>query len=224
MKFALLTAWAAIVLSSACAFAQPDSQAEDPFKERLGARMGYIRAENDLSDAFGAGFDLSIHFIQRIKKPLGIDVTVGAIYLGSTDREVTITRANGGVDFSTLWFDKVRMRILRFTAAPIVEFAAGERTSCYLSAGGGLYTATLLLDQTIYQYDFSNNHFGVNAGAGIMRRIFTNWFLDLNLQLHKFWTPDQSSSLDVDWIYEFSDGDSDPWFWSVTAGAALRLF
>jgi opacity protein-like surface antigen len=204
-------------LASACAVAQDESEAEtDPLKERLGVRIGYARTSNDLSDAFGAGLNLALHFTQRIKRPFSVDVTMGAIYLGSTDKDVQFP------DFDTAWYDQVSMRILTITAAPMVEFEMSDRTSYYISAGGGLYSASLLLDQALSELDLTKNYFGVTAGAGLTRRIFTNWFLDLNFHLHKFWTPDEPTS--VDWIYVFSDGDSDPLYWAVTTGVALRLF
>jgi hypothetical protein len=197
--------------------AQTESEPQvDPLKERLGVRVGWGWTPNHLSDAFGGGLYLSLHFIQRIKKPFGVDVNLGAIYLGKTDKDIRLP------DFTTEAFDKVSMRIFMLTAAPMVEFSTSDRTSCFVSAGGGFYAATLLLDQTIYQYDLTNDYFGVTVNAGVMHRIFTNWFLDLSLHLDKFWTPDNPTT--VHWVYLFSDGDNSPLFWSITGGVALRLF
>ena len=217
MRSPFVIAMLVTMLFSTCVLAQDESEPQtDPLKERLGVRAGYAWTPNRLSDAFGGGLNLSLHFIQRIKNPLCIDVTLGAIYLGSTDKQIDLP------DFSTQWFDKVSMRILMLTAAPMVEFSIDDRTSYYVSAGGGLYSASLLLDQKFSEYDLTKNYFGINVNAGTMRRIFTNWFLDLNIHLHKFWTPDNPET--VDWIYLFSDGDSDPLFWAITGGIALRLF
>jgi hypothetical protein len=217
MKLATLFVTLLMTLVSTCVLARVDSDAEeDPLKERLGVRVGYAWTPNNLSEAFGGGLNLSLHFIQRIKKPFAVDVTVGAIYLGSTEKEVDFP------DFTTRWFDKVSMRILMLTAAPLIELSTSDRTSYYLSAGGGLYSASLLLDQSLSEFDLTKNYFGINANAGVIRRIFTNWFLDLNVHIHKFWTSDDPTK--VDWIYIFSDGDSDPLFWAVSAGVALRLF
>lgn len=217
MRTAAVIAALFALLFSTGATAQVESDPQsDPLKERLGVRVGYARTPNRLSDAYGAGMNLSLHFIQRVKKPLSVDVTVGAIYLGTTDKVVQFP------GFSTTGFDKVSMRILMLTAAPMIEFSTGRRTSYYVSGGPGLYSASLLLGQSFSQIDLTKNYFGVTGGAGAMRRISTNWFLDLNFHLHKFWTPDNPKN--VDWIYLFSDGDSDPLFWALTAGVALRLF
>ena len=82
------------------------------------------------------------------------------------------------------------------------------------------YTVSLLVDSGLFQFDFTDNHFGVNGGLGILRSVTENWSLDLNVQIHKFWTAD-----DVDDIfYVYSDGDRNPLFYQITAGATLRLF
>jgi len=205
------------VLVSTCAIAQTESEPEtDPLKERLGVRIGYAWTPNDLSEAFGAGMSLSLHFMQRIKKPFGVDVSIGAIYLGETEKDIRFP------DFTTEFYDKVSMRIFMLTAAPMVEFATSDRTSYFVSIGGGFYAATLLLDQEFEELDLTNDYFGMTVNAGVTHRIFTNWFVDLGLNLHKFWTPDNPE--EVDWVYLFSGGDSDPLFWAITAGIALRLF
>jgi opacity protein-like surface antigen len=217
MKIILVTLLT--VLFSANAYAQSETESEkDPGKERLGLRFGYAETTSNLDGSFGAGFDLALHFVQRIKKPVSVDITLGAIYLGSTDR-TDITRAVFGTAF-----DNVSMRVITVTAAPMIELPLGDRTNLYLSTGVGLYTVSLLIDETIHEFDLTNNHFGVNAGVGVFRRIFTNWFLDFNFQIHKFWTADDIEPFDPDWLYIYSRGDSDPVFWAVTTGVALRLF
>jgi opacity protein-like surface antigen len=208
-----------ILLVSTNALAQSDLESDkDPEKERLGLRVGYAETTSNLSKNFGSGLDLALHFIQRVKKPLEIDITLGAIYMGSTGNG-DITRAIFGTDF-----DNVTMRIITVTVAPMLEIPVGARTNLYLSGGIGLYTVSLLLDQDFHEFDLSDNHFGVNAGAGLMRGIFTNWFLDLNFQAHYFWTTNEFDVFSPDWFYLYSEGDSNPLFWAVTGGVALKLF
>ncbi|UCH85458.1 MAG: outer membrane beta-barrel protein [Candidatus Latescibacterota bacterium] len=201
------------------AYAQPETESEkDPTKDRLGLRVGYSETTSNLNKNFGGGLNLALHFIQRIKKPLYIDLTLGAIYMGSTDND-DISRRVFGTEF-----DSVSMRIITITLAPWVELPVGDRTSLYLSAGGGVYTVSLLLDQDFSEFDLSNSNWGVNAGVGVMRRIFTNWFLDLNFQTHYFWTESEYEVESPDWFYVYSEGDSNPLFWALTAGVGLRLF
>ena len=209
---------AIITLSAPYAIAQSeDEAAADPFRERLGLRAGFAWTANDLEENFGGGLDLSLQFIQRIRKPFSVDVTLGAIYLGSTDSEITR-------DFFGTEFDDVSMRILVVTAAPMVEIPLGERTDFFLSVGAGMYVTSLILDQTLNEIDLSNTNFGINVNAGLSRRISTNWFVDAGVYLHKFWTEDSLEPESPDWVYVYSEGDSDPLFWCITAGLALRLF
>jgi opacity protein-like surface antigen len=216
-RFVLLSA-AIIALSAPYAIAQSEEEpAKDPDRERLGVRIGYAWTANDIEEAFGGGLDLSLHFSQRIREPLSVDVTLGAIYLGSTDSDIT-------AEFFGTEFDDVSMRILVVTAAPMVKFPLGERTDFFFSAGAGLYMTSLILDQTINEIDLTNSNFGVNLNAGLSRRLSTNWFLDAGVYLHKIWTEDSLDPSSPDWIYLYSEGDASPLFWCVTAGVALRLF
>ncbi len=218
MKFRTLVLAVIIAFVASNAMAQPaDETQRDPMKERLGLRAGYAWTRNNISDNFGGGLNLTLHFIQRIKKPLSVDVALGAMYLGSTNSDITLA-------FFRTQFDNVSMRVLVFTASPMLELSLDDRTDFFVSAGGGLYAVSLLLDQTIQQFDLTNNHLGVTLNTGFIRRITTNWFLDAGLYLHKFWTADSLDPDSPDWLYLYSEGDSDPLFWSVTAGLALRLF
>jgi opacity protein-like surface antigen len=216
-RFVLLFA-AIIALTASGASAQSEEDAAaDPYGERLGLRVGFAWTANDLEENFGGGLDLSLHFIERIRKPFSVDVSLGAIYLGSTDSDITR-------EFFGMEFDNVSMRILVVTAAPMVEIPLGERTDFFLSAGAGMYVVSLILDQTLNEFDLSNTNFGINLNAGLSRRISTNWFLDAGVYLHKFWTEDSLETASPDWVYVYSEGDSSPLFWCVTAGVALRLF
>ena len=216
-RFVVLIA-AIITLFAPHAIAQSEEGAEtDLYRERLGLRAGFAWTANDLEENFGGGLDLSLHFIERIRKPFSVDVTLGAIYLGSTDSEITR-------EFFGTEFDNVSMRILVVTAAPMVEIPLGEKTDFFFSAGAGMYVTSLILDQTLNEFDLTNTNFGINFNAGLSRRISTNWFLDAGVYLHKFWTEDSLEPESPDWVYVYSEGDSDPLFWCVTAGLALRLF
>jgi len=207
-----------IALFASNAIAQMEDETQsDPLKERLGLRAGVAWTRNDLEKNFGGGLNLSLHFTQRIKKPLSVDITLGAIYLGSTDSEITR-------EFFGTEFDDVSMRILIISAAPMVEFPINDRMDFFFSAGVGVYGVSLILDQTLNEFDLTDNHFGINFNAGVSHRIFTNWFVDAGVYAHKFWTADSFDPDNPDWVYIYSEGDSDPLFWNITAGIGLRLF
>jgi len=220
-------------LSVAPAFAQTDHQEEpadpikdpeeseepekpkDPHRQRLGLRAGYVTTGSNISEVFGNGIDLSLHWIQRIKRPLAIDATIGAIYMGSTGREDITLQA-----FPGLRPDNVSMRVLHFTVAPMLEVGLGKKTHVFVSGGGGLYTVSLLVDQAFSEADFTNSHFGLTASAGVIRQISENWFIDASFQGHKMWTG--TGPEDIFW--SFSEQDSNPVFYDFTLGAMLRLF
>lgn len=204
-----------LVLAASHSIAQEAGESEgDIYKERLGIRVGYSKTTSDLDKSFGGGVNLAAHFVQRIKKPFSVDVTFGAIYLGSTEQRELYGKV----------YDNVAMRIITMTAALMVEFPMNDHTNFYISGGLGLYTVSLLIDESVREFEATDNHFGVNAGTGVFRRLSKNWFIDLNFQLHKFWTGDEHNPLKTDWVYFFSDGDKDPLFWAITGGVVLRLF
>jgi opacity protein-like surface antigen len=106
----------------------------------------------------------------------------------------------------------------------MLEFSIGDRTDVYFSVGGGLYAISLLLDQSFQEFDLTDNHVGFNVNAGLTRNIFTNWFLEASLHVHKFRTADHLDRQNPDWVYLYSEGDRNPLFWTITAGVALRMF
>ena len=85
-----------VLLAPTIVFAQSDAEPEkDRDKERIGLRVGYTETTSNLQKNFGVGLNLALHFIQRIKKPLYVDFSLGALYMGSTDnnditREISI--------------------------------------------------------------------------------------------------------------------------------------
>jgi opacity protein-like surface antigen len=183
--------------------------------ERVSCRLDHITYSNVGIRTTTGGLSLDLHWVQGIAEPVFLDFTVGAFYLGETDRDdITFDI------FQPQTFHNVSMRVLRFTVAPLIELSLSERTAAYVSIGGGLYVISLLLDQSFFQFDLTDNHVGINVGAGVTRRITTNWFIDLHAEAHKFWTSTDNNDL----FFRYSEGDQDPVFFEVTAGFLLRLF
>ena len=194
--------------------AQTESGSDDPKKERLGLRIGYVGSNSGINNTFGDGLALQGHFLYELRKPLFIDFTLGAFYLGSTDRD-DITRS-----IFNATYDKTAMRVLNFTIAPTVEVGLSSRLNFFVSAGGGLYIVSLLLDEAVFEFDIADNHFGVNASTGIVYKLSENWSADLGLQLHKLWTSDSSDDL----FFRYSESDTNPLFYAVSLGLMLYLF
>jgi opacity protein-like surface antigen len=216
------TALVAVIISllAANAIAQPpDRQPEQRDKpeaerERLGLQAGYVGTTSDLGNNFGGGFNLCLHWIQHIRHPLFVDFTLGAFYMGKTDRQ-DIT-----LDLLGQNFDNTSLRIIRFTLAPLVEMPVSDRTTGYVSLGGGVYIVSLLLDEAFQEFDLTNNHFGISVGAGVAHQITQNWFVEFHAELHKMWTSTASDDI----FYRYSDGDKNPLFYQAAVGVLLRLF
>ena len=195
---------------------QQEQKEDDPNKwgERLGLRIGYVGTSSGLENSFGGGVNVALHWVQSVHGPFGLSFALGAFALGSTDRE-DIT-----IDFFGTTLDDVNMRIINFSFGPSVELPINERMRFHASIRGALYTVTLFVTQGLNQGDPSDNHLGANGTAGLVYRLSTNWFLDLDMQLHKIWT----SSDPTDIIYAYSEGEQDPLFYVVNVGVMLRLF
>ena len=214
---ALVAAVLLVGLWGTAALAEPEAEPEntkDPNRERLGLRAGYVGTPSGISDAFGNGLDLSLHWVHRFKTPLAIDATLGAFYMGDTGRE-DITISIFGQPF-----DNVSMRVLHITVAPMLEFGLGTRTHVFTSLGAGMYTVSVLVDQALSEADLSHSHFGLVAGGGIIRQISGSWFVELSFHAHKFWT----SGKDDDLFFRYSGGDKSPLFYQAAIGVMLRIF
>lgn len=215
------TIFAAVIISllAVNAIAQPPrpgSEREVPERERerLGVRAGYTGTTSGLDDTFGGGFNLALHWIQYVRYPLFADFTLGAFYMGKTGRQ-DIT-----FDIFQQNFDNTSMRIIRLTAAPMIEMPVNERTTAYASFGGGLYVVSVLLDEAFLEFDATDNHLGISIAAGVDHRFTQNWSFDFHAEFHKIWTSDHSDDL----FYRYSEGDQDPLFYQIAAGVSLRLF
>ena len=206
-----------ISLLAVNAIAQPptaenEEKKKDPNRERLGVTIGYAGTQSGISNVVGAGVDVALHFLYRFKKPYALDTTLGAFYMG--DAGAPYIARDGAV------FDEASMRIIRITLAPTLELGIGEKTDIRLSAGGGVYSVSILLREAIYQLDDRDDHLGVTAAAGLVRQFTKNWSFELNAEVHKFWT----SAEPGDNFYIVSEGDQDPLFYVVNVGLMLRLF
>ncbi len=218
MKNLLLTA-AIISLFVSNAIAQPPRRPRPPREEerkespgRLGVRIGFVATTSDLENNFGNGVDLALRWVHHLKDQFSLDIVLGTYLMGETGGDKIIA-------FPPL-LDEVNARVLTLTVAPMIDFAMGPRTDLYITGGVGLYTFSLLLDSGFFQNETSDNYLGVNGGVGILRRVSTNWYLDFNVQINKFWTGDDLRDL----FFVSAKRDQDPVFYHVTTGFLLQLF
>jgi opacity protein-like surface antigen len=201
----------------------PEAEDKSPAREKLGVRVGYLHCASDIKNQFGHGSAIHLHFTERIKPPLFLNIALGALYLGeSVSDDITQFLFGPGVS-------DANMRILTLTAGPTFEMPVFGHGIMYLGGGAGLYSISVLLEMGIHASDTSNERFGVNLGGGYFWPLSENWSLDLNFTFHHIWTEDIDKELS-EWslLYDarelfwlFSGGDSDPNFFQFSIGAAV---
>ena len=178
-------------------------------QERLGVRVGYIETFDGLYASYGSGWDLTLFFHEKLYSKILLDIRLGAIYLGDArnpDLDDQITLSPGIVS---------EMRFLYFSAGPLAGFKLGSANSGYVSAGIGIYSASMVFDSGIAAFDYSDQHIGFNGGLGLSRRISTNWSVELNGTVHYFSIDEHPTDL----YYLFTGGADAP----LLAGVALAL-
>ncbi len=181
--------------------------------ERLGVRAGYIGTSDGLRDFYGDGWDLTLFFNEKVYSRLLLDVRLGAVYLGDAlkpDLDDQITLQPGIVS---------SMRFLYFSAGPMVGFGLGSSYSGYVSAGIGVYSVSMLFDSGVAAFDYSDQHLGYNAGAGVSMRVSTNWCLELNGTIHYVSTDEGPN--DLFWL--FTDGGDSPVILGIAFGVTVDL-
>jgi hypothetical protein len=214
MKKFFLAVIISLLATSAIAQTPPEEPEKKEKNQRLGLRGGYVSTTSGIRNTFGDGMNLALHWMWDVNRAFSMDFTIGAFYLGSTSRsDITFQAFRQS-------FDDQTMRILNFTAAPTLNVPLGGKTRFMISAGAGPYTVSLLLDEAFNEFDFTDNHLGVNAGVVLMRRVSENWFIDIGVQAHKIWTSDKQDDL----FFIYSEGDQDPLFYNVSVGFMISLF
>jgi hypothetical protein len=184
-------------------------------QERLGVRIGYVETYDGVYEYYGPGWDVTLYFNERIYSRLFFDIHIGAIYYGDIlDEELD--------DFITR-IDEMEseMRTFYFSVGFGYGFPIGSGTyTLTMSAAAGVYSASVALASDFVSDDLSDQYFGGNASIGIMRRIATNWALELNGTVHYFDT--EPNYGDLMWV--FTAGTAvDPVLVGVSLGLAIDL-
>jgi opacity protein-like surface antigen len=184
---------------------------EEPPQERLGARLELTGTTGELNRHYGQGYDITLYFTERILRPLYLDVHIGATYLG----DVLVTE----IDDRLTHIDGVNseMRLAYLTLGPQLTSELSETHTLYVSLGAGIYSVSILFDTGVQAFGYSDQHFGVSAGAGMYWRITDNWNIDVNATVQTLWT-------DSNDLYPiFTEGDKNPLLLAAGLGVALNL-
>jgi hypothetical protein len=214
-RFCRLLIIAFFVLASAAANAPAQTQSG---REKLGLRIGYVGTSGNIGRNFGNGSSITVHFTERIKPPLFIDISIGALYLGKANVDSIQGYSVPGYS-SSVYIGDANMRVLYLTIAPTLEFSVTNSSIFYVSGALGLYSINVLLDRVFYGFDTSQEHFGANGTAGLYYAISDNWKLNFNFSTHFIWTSEKNS----DMFYFYSEGESDPRFYEFSVGATYSM-
>jgi hypothetical protein len=184
-----------------------------PPRERLGIRAGYVEATGKFNEHFGDGSYMTLHFSEKVVWTLYVDFRIGATYMGDLLKpEIAENLTNiEGIDSE--------MRILFFTVGPQYTHGMGEKTTWYGSFGLGVYSVSILHDTGIQAFDYSDQHFGINGGLGVMWRFAATWNVEFNVTTHKFWTPAKRRDL----YYIFTEEDTSPLMYQFGLGVSMDL-
>ena len=209
--------FAALAVVSMMAVGAADAQLADtqtpqgPPQERLGGRAAFTGTVGDLNRHFGHGYDLTFYFTERLSGTFYLDIQIGATYFGDLlipELDDSLTRVTG---------IESEMRLVYLTLGPQYTAAISETHTLYFSLGLGIYTVSMLFDTGVQAFGESDQHFGVNAGAGMYWRITDNWNIDVNATLQTLWA-------DEDDLYPiFTGGDRNPLLLVVGFGLAMNL-
>jgi hypothetical protein len=181
--------------------------------ERVGARIGGLSTFDGLNDAFGTGWQVTLFFTEKIKRPLLLDIRLGALYLGDlkyTQLDDDLTNSPGV---------QSAMRILYLSGGPMFGLSITDATTMFINAAVGLYSVSMTFDNGVSAFDFSDQQIGFNGGLGVVRRISANWSFDVSATAHYFMVEQDAADL----YYAFTDGADEPLILDFAAGVILDL-
>jgi hypothetical protein len=178
-----------------------------------------------LRNHFGHGYDFTLYFTERIFRSLNLEILIGAAYLGDVfqrelgaeilqdlDRSVFLAPDGPGVDSE--------MRFAYLSVGPQYTWPSSETHTWYGSFGLGIYSTSVLFDTGVLARNYSNQHFGLNGGGGLLWRITDNWNLEVTTRVHKVWTGEYDR---YNYYSRFTEGGKNPWLLGFGLGVALDL-
>ncbi len=160
-----------------CASAAPLAAQGIRGRELLGVRVGGVVGSPPLRDAFGAGSELELHFIEGLGAWWGIGLALSSHNFGAskdTLANIAYTGMNRDVELS----------IFSMTGSFFALKRIGGRFTATGETGLGLYSLTASIPAGFYQGTRTENRFGVYGGAGMLMRISRGVSLNLNVKYH----------------------------------------
>lgn len=164
-------------LGAALLFAARAGAAGIENREILGARVGAVVGEAAIDEAFGAGSELELYFVEGFGTWWGLGLSLSSHNFGaSRDTLANIEYIGENRD--------VEMSVFSVTASAFALKHLGGRFTATAEAGGGLYAMTASIPAGFYQGNHTENRLGLCAGAGMLLRLSRGVSLNLNAKYH----------------------------------------
>jgi opacity protein-like surface antigen len=178
-------------------------------RELLGVRIGGVIGSPSLRDAFGAGSELELYFIEGLGPSWGVTIALSSHNFGASKD----TLAN--IEYTGL-NREVKLSIFSMTAAFYALRPLGGRFTATGEGGFGLYAVTASIPSGFYEGTRTENRFGLYSGLGALWRISRGISLNLNVKYHYiFIGSDEFEAI------HFYTGDTSAHFFQIAIGVLL---
>lgn len=146
-------------------------------REILGARIGAVIGDAGIDEAFGAGSELELYFVEGFGTWWGLGLSLSSHNFGASLDTL------GNIDYIGE-NREVEMSVFSVTASAFALKHLGGRFTATGEAGGGLYAMTASIPAGFYEGSHTENRIGLCAGAGMLFRVSRGLSLNLNAKYH----------------------------------------
>ncbi len=146
-------------------------------KEIVGVRIGGIHTTAGLSDNFGSGSEIELHFIEGLGTWFGIGFALSSHNLGESkypDKDFDFTQRNLRLD----------LQVYSMTASFAAVKHLYKRFDGLGEVGFGLYSINGVVQSGIYEGYVTDNQLGFFAGIGTLFRLSRKLSLDAYFKVH----------------------------------------
>jgi len=189
------------------------ARAQEPPRERLGGRFGYVLSSGGLRESYGDGGDLTLHFAERIGAGFYVEFQLGAIGMGD------LLKPEIAEDAFRVQGIQTEMRVLYITGGMQYARPLSELWTAYGGLGLGIYSVSIPWTTGPESDVFSDQHFGGNVTGGAMFRFTRTLNLNAGAAVHYF----HNNKSPYDLYYRFTEGVSNPLILEIIIGIVLDL-
>jgi hypothetical protein len=177
-------------------------------RELLGVRVGGVVSGGAFNDKFGSGSEIDIHFIHGLTGRFGIAASLASHNFGeSLDREKN-AEFFGRLDMN--------FQIFSVSAAAVFLEPLSQKLTATFEGGPGLYSANAILPEGFYEAQKTDNHFGLYAGAGLLYRVGSTFYVNANVKYHNVFI-----GTGVNDTIHFYTGENQVRFFQIAVGVMI---